>query len=160
MSEDARATKRRPSVFSPKPDPMLTLRPSALTFSVVSNTDDEHFEQQFMEELLETDPCNEEALMVLGHSYTRRGEFEKGLAIDRRLARLRPSDPTVYYNLACSFSLLQQTEDGLAALEKAITLGYRDLGHMLKDPDLTNLREDQRFRPLVSRLTPPSPGNC
>lgn len=159
MNKDVNAAKTADPGFAPKPDPMLTLRPAAFSLSVCKGTDDERFEVQFMEELLTNDPCNEEALMVLGRTYTRRGEYEKGLAIDRRLARLRPSDPTVYYNLACSCSLLQQLEDGFVALEKAIALGYRDLGHMLKDPDLANLRQDQRFRHLVSRVITCAPGN-
>ena len=38
----------------------------------------------------------------------RRSRFEDGLSVDRRLARLCPSDPLVHYNLACSFSLTEE----------------------------------------------------
>ena len=117
-----------------------------------SQADDTRFEIEFFEELVSCDPCNEEALMILGNTYTRRGEYEKGLSIDRRLARLRPGDPTVYYNLACSYCLLRKLDEAFTALGRAISLGYRDARHMTKDPDLANLRSDPRFGTLLGRL--------
>ena len=147
------------SRFAPKSDPRLTLQPRLFELSSSRGTSDERFERQFLEEILSNDPCNEEALIVLGHVYTRQGEYEKGLAIDRRLVRLRPSDPTAYYNLACSHCLLGQSADALVALERAVSLGYRDLVHMMKDPDLASIRHDTRFRNIMSRIIAGSPAN-
>src|SRR5512145_2119003 len=88
----------------PSRDPRLTLRRQVFKVAAFAHADEERFELDFYEGILLRDPCNEDALMALGHMYTRCGDYEKGLAIDRRLARLRPEDPTVYYNLACSHS--------------------------------------------------------
>ena len=139
--------------YLPAFDRRLTLQPQAFELASFGDADDERFELHFLEEVLSRDPCNEDALMILGHAYTRRGEYQKGLAVDQRLVRLRPADPTAYYNLACSHSLLRQVDDAFAALERAAALGYRDVAQLSEDPDLGNVRKDARFRRLVSRLT-------
>ncbi len=133
-------------------DSRLSLRPQLFQLSSVGQKDDTRFEIDFFEELVSQDPCNEEALMILGNTYTRRGDYEKGLNVDRRLVRLRPADPIVYYNLACSYCLLRHIDESLAALERAVSLGYQDVPHLTKDPDLANLRSDPRYRKLLGRL--------
>ena len=133
-------------------DSRLTLRPQRFQLTSFGQEDDARFETRFFEELISRDPCNEEVLMILGSTYTRRGEYEKGLNVGRRLVRLRPADPVVYYNLACSYCVLQHIDESLAALERAISLGYRDVPHLTKDPDLDNLRADPRYRKLLARL--------
>jgi len=141
--------KSRPDTdrFKPGFDHRLTLSRKAIDLRGAG--DDEQFEVRFMESLIERDPCNEEALMLLGHAYTRMGDLRKGLDIDRRLVRLRPADPTAYYNLACSCSLLEMLDDAFAALERAAALGYRDVDYMSTDPDLANARRDGRFQRLI-----------
>lgn len=143
-------TKKDP--LPPAFDPLLTLRSLSLDVSSLHADDDDRFELKFMEEVIEKDPCNEDALMLLGHAYTRRGEYKKGLDVDARLVRLRPADPTAYYNLACSYALLEQVDDAFAALEKAVSLGYRQVRQLMKDPDLANLRTDPRFRRFLTRV--------
>jgi len=133
-------------------DPHLTVPRAAMKVSGLAREDYERFELGFLEEILARDPCNEDALMLLGHAYTRRGDLEKGLLMDQRLVRLRPNDAVAYYNLACSHSLLGQVDEAFAAIEKAISLGYSDLKHMLTDPDLERLRKAPRFRRFIRRL--------
>lgn len=143
----------KPQVERRKPatDPRFSLLPLQLHLSAFNGVDDDRFEMQFYEDVLRQDPCNEDVLMALGHAYTTRGEYQKGLEVDRRLVRLRPSDPTAFYNLACSYSLTGQLDESIMTLEHAISLGYRDFDHMLRDPDLENLRKDSRFRRLIAR---------
>ncbi len=136
----------------PSFDPRLTLRPQTFRLAALNDTDNERFEIKFFENVLATDPCNEEALMLLGNVYTREGDYRRGLDLDKRLVRLRPEDPTAFYNLACSYALLHRTGEAYASLEKAVSLGYRNLSHLLKDPDLEHLRQDSNFRPFVARL--------
>ena len=110
------------------------------------------FEISFYEGILKRDPDLVDALIPLGDAYTKRGYHEKGLEVDLRLSRLRPKDPTVFYNLACSYSLLGQIGSALESLEKALALGYRDFRFLLSDPDMENLRKDSRFTQLLQKF--------
>jgi hypothetical protein len=58
----------------------------------------------------------------------------------------------VHYNLACSLAILGEVGEALDALEEAVRLGYDDADFLQRDEDLANLREEARFRALVTRL--------
>ena len=111
------------------------------------------FEINFYERLLKEYPNFVDVLMALGETYTRRGWYEKGLEIDRRLSGLRPHEPVIWYNLACSLSLLKRYDDSLEALRQAIALGYDDFEYLLKDSDLASLRQLPKFRRLLEAIT-------
>ena len=108
------------------------------------------FEISFYEKLLKAYPDFVDALIPLGDACTRRGLYDKGLAIDLRLTRLRHSDSVTWYNLACSYSLLNRLDDALQALRRSIELGYGDVDYLLKDPDLRNLRQSQQYRQFLA----------
>lgn len=112
---------------------------------------DSEFEISFYEKLLEKSPHFIQVLTALGNAYTQRGDYEKGLEIDLRLSRLRERDPVVYYNLACSYSLLGRIDEALSSLKRAIELGYEDFNYLRRDPDLENLKEDKRFQSLLKK---------
>jgi len=119
------------------------------------NQRDLDIEIGFMEGIVKRDPRYVEALQILGDDYTRRGKYVAGLKVDERLAQLRPEDSLVHYNLACSYSLTDQFEQAVAALEKALGLGYRDFKWLAKDPDLDKLRDHplyERIQAKVRRL--------
>jgi len=107
---------------------------------------------QFMEGVVRRDPEYVDALQLLGDHYTQRGRYAQSLKVDKRLARLQPSDPLVYYNLACSYSLNRQFELAVEALEKALNLGYIDLSWIARDPDLRQLRKHVLFRRIQDRI--------
>ena len=109
-------------------------------------------EINFLEGVLKRDRRYVEALQLLGDDYTRRGRFEDGLQVDRRLARLCPDDPLVYYNLACSFSLTAEYRKAANALRKAIHYGYRDFDHLRRDKDLVPLREQPIYAALKQEI--------
>ena len=77
------------------------------------------FEIAFYEQLLHEHPDLTDALMALGEAYTRRGWPEKGLAIDQQLTHLRAGDAVVWYNLACSYSLLGRIDEALQSLRQS-----------------------------------------
>ena len=108
------------------------------------------FEIAFYEKLLRAYPDFVDALFPLGHAYTRRRSHDKALSVDQRLTQLRPDDPLSWYNLACSYSLLDRIEDAIEALRRAITLGYADFSYLQQDPDLASLRRSPNFREFVA----------
>ncbi|MBI3724695.1 hypothetical protein HY251_12175 [bacterium] len=134
------------SVTAPFDEPTLErLEPTLRTIGL-------DFEIAFYELVRRREPDHEPTLEALGHAYTQRGRHELGLEVDRRLAELRPDDAVVHYNLACSYSLLDDKDLAIASLERAIELGYDDLDHLEKDKDLDALRGDRRFQALVKKI--------
>lgn len=113
---------------------------------------DDEFVVWFLEGVLENYPDYVECLMYLGNAYTSMGMYEKGLELDLRLSKLKPYDPMVHYNLACSYSLTDKIQRALAALSNAIKLGYDELKHLKNDPDLDNLRSEEEYKSLVNSL--------
>jgi tetratricopeptide (TPR) repeat protein len=106
----------------------------------------------FMEGVIKRDPGFIEALKALGDDYTRRGKFVAGLRVDEQLSQLRPEDPVVQYNLACSYSLTGNFNQAMAALEKAIDLGYREFEFLGRDPDLADLREHPLYKTIRAKI--------
>jgi serine/threonine-protein kinase len=107
----------------------------------------------FMEGVVRRDPEYVEALQILGDDYTKGGRFSDGLVVDERLASLRPADPTIQYNLACSYSLTKSYPRAIAALERAIDLGYNDFSWLSRDPDLRGLRRTADYKRLRAKIT-------
>ena len=105
-----------------------------------------------MEGIVRRDPTYVDALQLLGDDYTQRGRFPEGLQVDERLASLEPKNSLVFYNLACSYSLTGQFDRAVAALEKALSLGYRDFAWLAKDPDLKKLRAQPAYRALKEKI--------
>ena len=107
---------------------------------------------EFIEGLIRRDSNYVEALQLLGDHYTQRGRFTDGLQVDERLARLEPQNPLVFYNLACSYSLTDEFDRAVAALDRALALGYRDFKWLAKDPDLKKLRAQPAFQEIKEKI--------
>lgn len=113
------------------------------------------FEIRFFEKLIRQKPDYVEALIPLAEAYTRKGLLQKGLTLDRRLARLVPDDPVIHYNLACSYALLGKKTQMMLYLKKSLSLGYRDLEHMRLDPDFKSFHGDPDFEALFLKAVMP-----
>jgi tetratricopeptide (TPR) repeat protein len=110
------------------------------------------FQMEFYEGILTENPDFADALIALGEIYTKKGLYEKGLKVDRKLAKLKPDNAIVHYNLGCSLSLVGDIANSFKAIKRAIDLGYDDFGFMNNDPDLSNLRQDGRFEELIKKI--------
>ena len=106
----------------------------------------------FIEGVVQRDPNYLEALQILGDDYTKRGRFHDGLKVDEQLARLRPHDATVLYNLACSYSLTGCVNEAFTALHCALTAGYNDFKWMAQDPDLETLRSHPLYEQVRAKI--------
>ena len=106
----------------------------------------------FIEGVVRRAPDYVEALRILGDDYTRRGRITEGLSVDEQLARLRPDDATVLYNLACSYSLTARFAEALTALHRALAAGYNDFKWMAQDPDLAAVREHPLYDEVRTRI--------
>jgi tetratricopeptide (TPR) repeat protein len=115
-------------------------------------------EISFIEGVVKRDPTYIDALQILGDDYTKRGRFEDGLTVDQQLAKLRPEDAIVLYNLACSYALTGYVEKAFDALHRALDAGYNDFKWLAQDPDLARLREHKRYSEIRARLKAPRSG--
>lgn len=110
------------------------------------------FELDFLGRVLERDPSHVAALRAHAGNLAASGQYARALQADRRLVRLLPERPVPWYNLACSYAVLGLLDPALAALQRALELGYRHYRHLLRDPDLTAVRRDPRFARLIRRF--------
>jgi len=65
---------------------------------------------------------------------------------------MQPDDSGIQYNLACTQARLGHTAEALAALTRAVELGYRDADWAEQDPDLRPLRGLPEFDALLARM--------
>ncbi len=115
----------------------------------MADKDNLDFEIHFYEGVIKKNPNYIDALIPLAEAYTKKGLYEKGLEIDKRLAQLCKDDSGVYYNLACSLALVGKKKEALQTLRQAVDLGYLDFVHLRKDPDLKSLHGHPDFEKLV-----------
>jgi Flp pilus assembly protein TadD len=101
----------------------------------------------------EGDPTNIHVLLALGWCYKRIRRLdlaiqslEEGLAID-------PEQGIIHYNLACYWSLANNSRLAVEYLAQSIVLDptYRDL--VVKEPDFDPIRDDPDFVALTNSAT-------
>ena len=115
-------------------------------------TNDEETEIRFLEAIRRRCPDDDRVWRALAELYTRVGRFEEGFYEDKKLADAFPTEPDVWYNLACSHALLGEIDAAFAALHKAIACGYGNIAWMQEDDDLSALWDDPRFQQLVNHF--------
>lgn len=59
---------------------------------------------------------------------------------------------SAYYNLCCTYSLLNNKPMALEYLRKSIDAGFIDYSHIRKDTDLENIRSEQEFKEILNKL--------
>ena len=81
----------------------------------------------------------------------RAGQTAEMEAICRAGVELMPEDPTWQYNLACSLAYRADKTEALAALDRAIQLGFRDSKAIAEDNDLKSMAALPEFKALVKK---------
>jgi hypothetical protein len=57
-----------------------------------------------------------------------------------------------YYNLCCTYSLLNNKAQALQYLQKAVVTGYSNYAHLQADQDLDNIRDESAFKQIMQSL--------
>jgi len=125
--------------------------PFALDLAGVQQRTQVDFEIDFFERILSRDPAYVDVLRSLADLFAQKGLHRRALHADLKLAELLPQSAEVFYNIACSQSVLGEEQGALMALERALELGFADREKLLADPDLARLRLLPQFVTLVSR---------
>lgn len=88
-------------------------------------------------------------------------DFENVAALEPRNfvgdngARVTPILPVTQYNIACCYSMLDQTDEGIRSLEQALNLGFEDFKQCRTDKNLAKLRESAKFDEVLNKYDEP-----
>jgi len=102
---------------------------------------------------VEIDPEDARAHYMAGTALYRLGERERGEGVIKHALKLEPGNVGTWYNTACMYSNEGEKDKAIAHLKKAVELGFNHREWMEKDPDLNNIRDDPRFKEILSSVT-------
>jgi len=82
----------------------------------------------------------------------RRKDYARATLSLRVATAVEPEQPAGWFNLACALAPEGDTRGALAALARAVALGFDDAVALAGEPALERLRGEQQFRELLARL--------
>lgn len=82
----------------------------------------------------------------------RDKDYAKALECSKKLHEMRPEDTDHIYNIACMNCLLGNEAEAYKWLDKLADAGYDDADYLVKDDDFKSMRDDERFKKIVSRM--------
>lgn len=97
-------------------------------------------------------PSNPEAYTLMAAMQLKRGDYGSAGRNNLAALDLAPSDSSLFYNLACTYSVGRQSKRALDWLEAAFRADYRGFDWVDQDPDLDNLRSIDRYRKLMTEF--------
>ena len=68
----------------------------------------------------------------------------------KRCVQLFPDRAVSYYNLACTYSLMDKAPEAVEQLRASFQRGFQDVSHMERDLDLEKIRRNPVFRKAIS----------
>lgn len=86
------------------------------------------------------------ALMYLGRNDEAKAWMKQLLDAD-------PENVGLYYDAACLYARMGESEKAVGYLRTALELGYRNLMHIAQDDDLDTIREREDFKELINTYT-------
>jgi adenylate cyclase len=107
---------------------------------------------EIVEKHLELHPDDARALYLGAGALTRVGTREKAIEWATRALDTEREEPAVLYNVACVFAQLEESDKAIDALEKAVSMGFGYRAWIENDTDLNTLREEERFKTLLSGM--------
>lgn len=101
--------------------------------------------------ILEEDEDNAFATYRLGYALHGSGDLEAALKMHTKATNFAGVAPVATYNIACVHSLNGNKDEAMTHLEKSVEMGFVRLDALKNDPDLANVREEERFEKLVAK---------
>lgn len=81
------------------------------------------------------------------------GKTEQAVNAIKAIVEANAEDAGEYYNLACLYSLANMKSEAIAALQRAVELGYKSYHHIQLDRDLDNIRTEADLQQILNLLT-------
>lgn len=100
---------------------------------------------------LKSHPNDDRTIMMLGASLLENRSFDQADTWAEKTRKTIRFSDYGSYNLACVYAQRGDLETAFQYLEHAVQVGFTDYQHMKKDHQLTPLRQDDRFKKLLSR---------
>ncbi len=88
----------------------------------------------------------------LGLAYAKNGQLEEARIAFEEYERLFPEKGEAYRNWALYYALLDNQEETLAHLQKAVALGYKDLEWLEQEEAFNSIRESEQYQTLVKKI--------
>jgi tetratricopeptide repeat protein len=87
----------------------------------------------------------------------KQQKYAEAEAVCQEMGRLIPHDANGPYNLACVLAHLGKLDEAVAALDRAVSLGFNDVKHLQTDDDLAPLRDRDDFKQLLAKAATAKP---
>ena len=107
-----------------------------------------------LEQHLDLVPEDVRARILLATSYAYLGKHSNARDHLERAVAMRPNDPNVLYNAACSYGLMQMKNEALMMLAKSAETGFSDFEWASRDPDLASLHDEPEFKRVLEMWKP------
>jgi tetratricopeptide (TPR) repeat protein len=104
------------------------------------------------EHALMLNPIDGRALSLGAGALAADGQAKRAEEWTRRALELYPDDMSTMINAACEHAKAGRKEECLALLERAVAKGWGKRDWLEHDPDYDTLRDDARFKKLLSKL--------
>ena len=105
-----------------------------------------------LERYIKLNPHDARALCWGAGCWYRVGEHTRAIELAEQALEQRPDEPNVLYNVACFYVIHGKKERALDLLEKSVELGLEGRDWLETDSDLDPLRQEDRFKALISRM--------
>ncbi|GAI44381.1 unnamed protein product, partial [marine sediment metagenome] len=88
----------------------------------------------------------------LGCTYAKEGDLSNCLVHWKKAAAIDGRYDTLHYNIACFYALRDDIESAIHHLKLAVDKGYRDVEHLIEDPELASIRNDPRIKAIITNI--------
>lgn len=105
------------------------------------------------ESITKAEPNNGAACFNLGWSRHGLGKYQEAIDAFQKplqLSKGTPREPTVMYAVATMYAGMKNNDKAIEWLNKSLAAKYQGLRGIGTDPNLSNLRDDPRFREIVA----------
>ncbi len=102
---------------------------------------------------MQSDTYNPLSHAVLGMIYAKQGKLDEALAeVELEVKPNVGNDGSLATAVAAVYTLIGQNGQAIQWLEKAAEWGYREYPWLVNDPNFRDLRQDERFATLLTRI--------
>ena len=91
-----------------------------------------------------------EEYKAAGIKHFREYEFEEALEFFLKAQEYKPNDPSLHFNLACTYSVKEDADKALYHLDKAVKNGFKNFEKIKTHDALAFVRVDKRFDDFIN----------